>query len=79
MNKDKVKLELDNDGDSMWRIPVKELKRGEFLKLSLNANEVWYREEYDREYKEYWISSMDDISKGKLIKGSRKVYVGFTY
>ena len=79
MNKDNVKLELDNDGDSMWRIPVKELKRGEFLKLSLNANQVWYREEYDREYKEYWISSMDDISKGKLIKGSRKVYVGFTY
>ena len=70
---------LMHPGDIVWWVPIKEVKQGEFLKLSLDANEVWTRQEYDREAKRYSIHSEDDISKSRLIKGTRKVFIGFTY
>jgi hypothetical protein len=60
--------------------PVAALPRGEYFKLSdKQSAKVWKLGEYDRSARSYWAEDCDDISNGKLVKGSRAVFVGFTY
>ena len=40
---------------------------------------VWVLEGYDRYEKAYWVCKYNDYNHGKYIKGSKQVYVGFTF
>lgn len=58
---------------------LRDVKRGEFIKRKPNANKVFTKGEYDREFKKYRCNDQDDISRDILLRGSTIVYVGFTY
>ena len=59
---------------------VRDLPRGEYFKLSDKPSaKVWKLGAYDRSARSYWAEDCGDISNGKLLKGSRVVFVGFTY
>lgn len=59
---------------------VRDLPVGEYFKLSDKPSaKVWRRGIYDQSLRAYWADDCDDISNGKLLKGSRLVFVGFTY
>lgn len=59
---------------------VRSLPCGEYFKLSDKPSaKVWKLGKYDRSARGYWADDCDDISNGKLLKGSRVVFVGFTY
>ena len=57
---------------------VKELKRGDFFRLSENGR-VYVRDEYDRAEKKYWIYPFDDVNAGRFLKGSRAVLIDFEF
>tara|TARA_R100000951_G_scaffold23673_2_gene19911 strand:- start:2687 stop:2878 length:192 start_codon:yes stop_codon:yes gene_type:complete len=63
----------------MKAIKLKDVKRGEFIKRKPDANKVFTKGEYDREFKKYRCDDQDDISRDSLLGGSTTVYVGFTY
>ena len=59
---------------------VRDLQVGEYFKLiDKPSAKVWRRGIYDQSLRAYWADDCDDISNGKLLKGSRVVFVGFTY
>ena len=59
---------------------VRNLPVGEYFKLSDKPSaKVWRRGIYDQSLRAYWADDCEDISNGKLLKGSRVVFVGFTY
>lgn len=61
-------------------LPVADLPVGEYFKLSNKPSaKVWKRAAFDRSARSYWAEDCEDISNGKLVKGSRVVFVGFTY
>jgi hypothetical protein len=63
-----------------WFDVVKNLPDGEWFKLSDKPSaKVWRKGEYDRSLRGWWANDCDDLSHGKLVKGSRVVFVGFTY
>jgi len=58
---------------------VKDLTKGTFFKRKPNANKVYTRGDYDREFKKYRCDDWDDISRDILLKGTTVVYIGFTF
>ena len=59
---------------------IRELPRGEYFKLSdKRTAKVWKLGAYDYSARAYWADDCSDISNGKLVKGDRYVFVGFTY
>ena len=71
---------VHNVTDRGWFDTVKNLPHGEWLSLSDKPNaKVWRKGSYDNSARGYWIDDCSDMSHGKLVKGSRLVFVGFTY
>tara|TARA_R100000995_G_C3434690_1_gene100222 strand:+ start:389 stop:682 length:294 start_codon:yes stop_codon:yes gene_type:complete len=70
--------EYDND---FHPILLKDVPRGMFFVVRptprLDSN-VMTREEYDRTERKYWVQGWNN-SRAKYIKGTTKVYIGFTY
>lgn len=58
---------------------IRDLKKGEFLKRSETAKEVYIKGDYDRETKTFCCSAYSDINKFVFIKANKKVFVGFTF
>lgn len=59
---------------------IRNLKKGEFFRLSdRDSAPVWVRGEYVREVKRYSTYKYDDVNHEQLLKGNRKVFVGFTF
>jgi hypothetical protein len=58
---------------------VDELSKGELVKRSPAAKKVYIVGNYDRQAKAYELDHYDDISMQSLVRGSTKVYAGFTY
>lgn len=59
---------------------IRNLKKGEFFRLSdRDCAPVWVRGEYVREVKRYSTYKYDDVNHEQLLKGNRKVFVGFTF
>lgn len=58
---------------------VDELPKGEFVKRGPGSKKIYKRGDYIREAKAYALNHEDDISKWSLIRGSTKVWAGFTY
>lgn len=65
---------------TMEQKTIRELKKGELFRLSDRENApVWVRGEYVREVKRYSTYKYDDVNHEQLLKGNRKVFVGFTF
>jgi acid phosphatase class B len=73
---------LNND------LTIKELKPNTYFMLKAidpdqvaKSSQVWIKESnsYCREAKRYIVSNCNDYNKEKLVKGSKKVFTGFTY
>lgn len=59
---------------------LKELKKGDFFKLKdLDTAIVYVRGEYDRSTKTYSCFKFEDVNDERFLKGSKKVFVGFTF
>lgn len=58
---------------------VKSLPKGELVKRSPTAKKVYVKGNYDRMAKAYELDDYDDISRQALVRGTTKVWAGFTY
>lgn len=59
---------------------IKQLPKGEFFKLNdTESSPVWVRDYYDQGSKRYLAHKWDDINATKWFKGSKNVFVGFTF
>lgn len=59
---------------------LKELKKGDFFKLKdSDTATVYVRGEYDRSTKTYSCFKFEDVNDERFFKGSKKVFVGFTF
>ena len=59
-------------------MPILKVRDGEkrtLLNLKPDAKKLYVRGYYDREFKKYRIDDWDDISRDRLVDGSRLVYV----
>ena len=65
--------------DTIQQIPLKDVRRGEFLRRKLDPKKTYTRGEYDRSYKRYRCDDWDDISRDIMLKGSQLVWVGFDF
>jgi hypothetical protein len=75
-----MKNQLENLTGTGSISAVRDLPRGEYFKLNDKPSaKVWKLGNYDRSARGYWADDCSDISNGKLVKGSRVVFVGFTY
>jgi hypothetical protein len=55
---------------------VKHTVKGELVMI---GKSVYLRDDYIREEKRYMLTRWDDISRSRLVKGSKLVEVGFTF
>jgi hypothetical protein len=63
-----------------WFDTVKNLPHGEWFKLSDKPNaKVWRKGQYDYAERAFCADDCSDMSHCKMVKGSRVVFVGFTY
>lgn len=58
---------------------IKDLRKGEFVTRGPGAKKVYRVGKYDRQAKAYEMDHVDDISMQSLVRGSTKVWAGFTY
>ena len=59
---------------------LKELKKGDFFKLrDSDTATVYVKGEYDRSTKTYSCFKFEDVNDERFFKGSKKVFVGFTF
>lgn len=74
--KQKAKYEDDEHHPSS----VKAVKKGDFFKLSNKPNaKVYIRGDYDKSDKTFECQNAEDMNEYRYFKGSKTVYVGFTY
>lgn len=57
---------------------LKEIKRGEFFRFSENGR-TFVKDYYERGEKKYCYYAFDDMNYFKFAKGTRKIFVGFTF
>ena len=64
----------------MEQMTIKAIPKGEFIKLKdSDTSPVWVRGEYDRASRTYSIYKFDDVNQEAFVRGSRSVFVGFTF
>ena len=56
-------------------LKVRDVKKGELIQLKPDAKKLYVKGDYDRTFKKYRIDDWDDISRDRLVDGSRLVYV----
>ena len=59
--------------------PIKELKKGEFLKRKPDSKKVYVKGDYDRATKSFCCINYEDINDYIFIKATKAVFVGFTF
>jgi hypothetical protein len=57
---------------------MKDVKKGEFFTTAVGSKTKFVRGDYDRSSKKYYASAWEGCREGNF-KGSKVVYVGFTY
>lgn len=62
---------------------VSELKKGDWFTLkeieTPNENQVYVRGAYDRASKSYCCYKFSDVNSERCFKGTKTVYIGFTF
>ena len=67
-------------GDSNQCIMLKDVKKGDYFKRKINAKTTFIRGDYCRYTKKYMSTYTDNVWGDDLyLKGTSKVFVGFTY
>jgi hypothetical protein len=69
----------DNNQDGHECVLLKDVKKGDFVKLNHNSNKVYQKGDYDKSFKDYSLGDEDDISRSINKKGSTKVFINFYY
>ena len=67
-----------NDYEEMYK-PLKEVKKGEFIKRKAEHSKVYTKGEYDRSFKAYWLHDWSDISRAILVKPNKLVFCNFEF
>ena len=65
--------------DYMEQVQIKDVKKGDYFRRKPDAKTVYIRGQYDRTEKDYSCIDDMDINREIFLKGSTKVWVGFTY
>lgn len=64
-------------------VNLKDLKKGEYFTLKQinepNENQVYIKGDYDRGSKTFSCSKFSDTNSERFIKGSKQVFIGFTF
>ena len=64
----------------MKEITIRELKKGEFFRLSASESApVWVKGYYVASEKKYEAYKYEDTNRETFLKGNRKVFVEFTF
>ena len=64
----------------MKEITIRELKKGEFFRLSASESApVWVKGYYVAPEKKYEAYKYEDTNRETFLKGNRKVFVEFTF
>jgi hypothetical protein len=64
----------------MNQTTIKQTPRREYFKLrATDTARVWVRGDYDRATKRYECQAADDMNEFCYLKGTRAVFIGFTY
>tara|TARA_R100001440_G_scaffold47239_1_gene66984 strand:+ start:408 stop:602 length:195 start_codon:yes stop_codon:yes gene_type:complete len=58
---------------------IKDLKQGDFFQIKEGAIEVFMRGCYDHEFKGFRCDYTSDISRDRILKGDRLVFIGMDY
>ena len=66
----------NREGERTMMKQVKNTVRGELVMI---GKSVYVRDDYVREDKRYMLTRWDDISRSRLVKGSKLVAVDFTF
>ena len=73
-----------NKGTTMYDhgkfIQLKDVKKGEYIRLTRPAKKTYIRGDYYRDrLNKYSVINFDNMNKERFLKGSTKVWVGFTF
>ena len=70
----------------MKLVQLKDVKKGEYIRLTNPAKTTYIRGDYNRIGPKKWqgsnkysVINFDDMNKERCLKGSTKVWVGFTF
>jgi len=67
-----------NSNDYHAEAQVKDIKRGEYIRLKVNGP-VWIRGDYCAASKAYELQAFDDANRCTYRKGTATVFHGFTF
>jgi len=68
------------DQDHGKFVQLKDVKKGEYIRLTRPAKTTYIRGDYVRDgLNKYSVINFDDMNKERFLKGSTKVWVGFTF
>ena len=63
----------------MQQVQIKDVKKGDYFRRKPDAKTTYIRGQYDRTEKDYSCIDDMDINREIFLKGTTKVWVGFTY
>lgn len=63
----------------MEQVQIKDVKKGDYFRRKPDAKTTYIRGQYDRTEKDYSCIDDMDMNREIFLKGSTKVWVGFTY
>lgn len=58
---------------------IRELKRGDFFRLTPQSRKTWVKDEYDHSSKKYLCYNYEDINDFREFDGSKEVFTEFVY
>lgn len=63
----------------MKQVTLKQVKQGDFFRLTPRESPVWVRDYYDRTEKGFWCYKYDDVNHGRFMKSTRIVFTDFYF
>ena len=63
----------------MEQVFLKDVKKGEFIRRKADAKKTFTKGDYLRSEKRFECNDWDDISRAVYLKGTTKVFIGFTF
>lgn len=58
---------------------LKDCKKGEYIKRTVDAKKVYIRGDYNRATKSFSLIDCDDCNHEIFVKANKAVFIGFTY
>ena len=63
----------------MKQVQLKDVKKGEFIRRKPDAKTTFIRGQYNRSMKDYSCTDFMDTNREIFLKGTTKVWIGFTF